>query len=346
MKGKNLYRRIVVIAAVVMAAAGIYLAVRQLEKKFLANPATQKESTEVPDIKETIRGTLKLGGKKYAWTHKMESYLIIGTDASGNASAKGKEYKGTMADFLLVLAVDRTDHTYSMIQLNRDTITEVTLMQTDGSGMASAEEQICTAHWYGGNPIQSCENTVEAVSGLLGGIPFTGYYALNMEDIPVLNRMVGGVTVTIEDDFSKVDPTLIKGSTLKLSDKQAYTYVHDRFDVGDERNISRMKRQRNYMEAFLKQARAEYEKDSGFVMDLYRELKDTTVTDLTGKKISRLAKEFGRSTNQGIYSFEGKERIGQRLGDGIDHAEFFIDDDSRLQILSKIYGLKECETKK
>lgn len=346
MKRKNLYRRIAVIAIIVIAFVGLCLVTGQLDKKLFANPGTQEAGTETPKLSETVRGTLKLDGKKYAWTHRMESYLIIGTDISGNADGKGEEYRGAMADFLLVLILDRTDHTYSMIQLNRDTITEVTLMQADGSGYASAELQLCTAHWYGGNPVQSCENTVEAVSKLLGGLPIAGYYALNLKDIPTLNHMVGGVTVTIEGDFSKVDPTLRQGSTMKLTDEQAFTYVHDRYYVGDWKNISRMKRQRGYMEAFLQQLKASYEKDSGIIMEVYDALQDTAVTDMNGKKISRLARELSQSTNRGIYCFEGKETSGKRLGDGLSHTEFIVDGASKLQILTELYGLREYEKKK
>ena len=47
------------------------------------------------------------------------------------------------------------------------------------------------------------ENTVDAVSTLLGGHKIDGFAMVNMSAIEVVNDMVGGVTVTIEDDFSR-----------------------------------------------------------------------------------------------------------------------------------------------
>ena len=48
------------------------------------------------------------------------------------------------------------------------------------------------------------ENTV-VVSTLLGGHKIDGFAMVNMSAIEVVNDMVGGVTVTIEDDFPDSD---------------------------------------------------------------------------------------------------------------------------------------------
>ena len=59
-----------------------------------------------------------------------------------------------------------------------------------------------------------------------------------MDEIAQLNHVIGGATVTIEDDFSQIDPTLVKGETITLSDEQAYSFLHARLNVGDEENES------------------------------------------------------------------------------------------------------------
>ena len=56
---------------------------------------------------------------------------------------------------------------------------------------------------------------MDAVSTLLGGHKIDGFAMVNMSAIEVVNDMVGGVTVTIEDDFPDSD-TLIKGQTVTL----------------------------------------------------------------------------------------------------------------------------------
>lgn len=72
------------------------------------------------------------------------------------------------------------------------------------------------------------------------------YVAMNMDGISELNDLAGGVTVTLEDDFSSIDPAMTKGTTLTLHGDQAETFVRSRMTVGDGTNASRMERQSVY----------------------------------------------------------------------------------------------------
>lgn len=282
-------------------------------------------------------GSLKLNGNIYSYYHDFETYLIMGTDKTG---ADSKVYQGSMSDFLMLVIVDKTDNNYSFLPINRDTMSEVRLIQDDGTGVATAELQLCTAHWYGGNAEQSCANTVESISKLFGGLKINGYYAIPMDAIPKLNHSVGGVTVTLLEDFQDIDRQMKKGETLALSDEQAYRYIHDRYGVGDEKNTSRMKRQQQYMEAFFTKAKEKAKSDKAYVGQLFREFEQTATTNLTAKKISGLTNRLIKGTQKGFFEIKGTSKIGKALGDGIDHAEFYPDKESIIDVMTKIYGLK------
>ena len=285
-------------------------------------------------------GSLKLNGNIYSYYHDFETYLIMGTDKTG---ADSKVYQGSMSDFLMLVIVDKTDNNYSFLPINRDTMSEVRLIQDDGTGVATAELQLCTAHWYGGNAEQSCANTVESISKLFGGLKIDGYYAIPMDEIPKLNHSVGGVTVTLLEDFQDIDRQMKKGETLALSDEQAYRYIHDRYGVGDEKNTSRMKRQQQYMEAFFTKAKEKAKSDKAYVGQLFREFEQTATTNLTAKKISGLTNRLIKGTQKGFFEIKGTSKIGKALGDGIDHAEFYPDKESIIDVMTKIYGLKKRE---
>ena len=285
-------------------------------------------------------GSLKLNGNIYSYYHDFETYLIMGTDKTG---ADSKVYQGSMSDFLMLVIVDKTDNNYSFLPINRDTMSEVRLIQDDGTGVATAELQLCTAHWYGGNAEQSCANTVESISKLFGGLKINGYYAIPMDAIPKLNHSVGGVTVTLLEDFQDIDRQMKKGETLALSDEQAYRYIHDRYGVGDEKNTSRMKRQQQYMEAFFTKAKEKAKSDKAYVGQLFREFEQTATTNLTAKKISGLTNRLIKGTQKGFLEIKGTSKIGKALGDGIDHAEFYPDKESIIDVMTKIYGLKKRE---
>lgn len=164
-----------------------------------------------------------------------------------------------------------------------------------------------------------------------------------MDEIPKLNHSVGGVTVTLLEDFQDIDRQMKKGETLALSDEQAYRYIHDRYGVGDEKNTSRMKRQQQYMEAFFTKAKEKAKSDKAYVGQLFREFEQTATTNLTAKKISGLTNRLIKGTQKGFFEIKGTSKIGKALGDGIDHAEFYPDKESIIDVMTKIYGLKKRE---
>lgn len=330
----------------IIGIAGIlcafWLVLRGVEKRAVKRqdaPREEKEEKRAADAGKTI----EIDGTTYTYGHRMETWLFIGTDKSGREDAKGKEYRGSMADFLLLAAVDKTDGTYAFLPINRDTVTGVTMMQTDGSGAASAKLQICTAHWYGGSPQQSCENTVEAVSGLLGGLEIDGYYSLGMDAVPELNRAVGGVEVTVKGDFSKSEPSLREGEKVLLNDRQAYAYVCGRYHVGDETNAQRMERQKQYVEALFDKVRKTFKEDPKFLNELYGRLEDKAVTDTVGRDVSGIISRLADGENRGIFEIAGETGTGTRLGDGLEHAEFYPDTGSLKETMKELYHLEEIE---
>lgn len=285
---------------------------------------------------------LTLGAHEFTYEDDISDFLIIGTDHSGSygTDEKGEDYHGEMADFLLVISVDDTRGTYTFLPINRDTMTKVKMMQTDGTAYASATEQICTAHWYGGNEKQSCENTVDAVSDFLGGLPFDGYYCIGMDSIKQINHSVGGVTVTVKGDFTSVDGSLIEGETIKLTDDQAYNYVHERVGMRDDNtNSARMQRQQDFLDGFIAAAKEKLRADPSFANGLYSDLMDTAVTDMNGHQVSYLINTFAMKENTGTLQIEGDYREGKILDDREPHGIFEADEESVEDCLSRMLGL-------
>lgn len=279
-----------------------------------------------------------LSDHNYEITHDIDSYLLIGSDNSGKS---GKEYRGNLADFLLLAVFDKTDKTYGFLQIDRDTITRVEMPEGGEESEEDTFEQICTASWYGENPEEGCENTVDAVSELLGYMPIDGYYSINMKDIGKLNHAVGGVTVTLEDDFTNKDPEMEEGKTMKLSDKQAEYFVRSRMDIGDGENTSRMRRQREYMDAYLDSVKSEISKDNDFVNDLYAEFKENVVTDIPQSRISGIANRMNKDKYLGTFELSGEYKKGDTLGDGVKHTEFYPTTSSIIDTLCSLCSIED-----
>ena len=65
-----------------------------------------------------------------------------------------------------------------------------------------------------------------------------------MTAIRVLNDLVGGVSVTMEEDGTQIDPAFVKGATVRLSGSQAEAFVRARMGLENDTNLARMQRQR------------------------------------------------------------------------------------------------------
>jgi LCP family protein required for cell wall assembly len=302
----------------------------------------EEEDDEETEI--TINeGELLINGKVCRYDAAVRNYLIIGTDISGTYGEDNPtKYRGNMADVLLLVVLNRSDNNYAVLEIDRNTVMKVPMMNGDGTVNARSMMQICTAHWYGGNPTMSSENTVNAVSELLGGLPIDGYYELNMNSIEQLNHAIGGVPVTVEGDFSEVDPTLVEGQEITLNDKQAYNYIHARMEVGDGSNEGRMARQEAYIKSFLNKLMKKTEQDKTFPNEIYKEMKDVAVTDMTGNDFSRILNRVSKGENLGTITFDGEHKVGQLVNDDVDHQEFYIDDDSYSKVMDKLFQLRSA----
>lgn len=315
---KRLKRKALVLPAV-LAAVGILSAIL-----FVAVDNRDIFSLEQflhPDLYNTV----EIGGVRCRRRTRIKSYLFMGVDARGKVGEyyNDVEYGAGQCDVLMLVIVDQNANTYTVFPINRNIITTMNVLSEDGEKLGEKEGPICLAHSYGNGRGNSCENAVDALSRLLYDQPIDGYLALNMDCIGIINHQLGGVTVTIEDDFSDSDPSLKMGETVKLTDEQAVHFIHDRMNVGDGSNMGRMRRQQQFLDAAQPILYDKIMNDEKFFRGLYDALEDYMVTSLTGKDISKLAKAF-RSNE----FFEPPEIEGEVIHDEFGYSQIIADEDS------------------
>ena len=333
-------RAIIEIAVVVLVIFAVYFIVRQIDHNSSKNEVASEKGTEqVWKEFEQKDVTIKINKKKYTLDHPVKTYLFLGTDKSGNEEATDDEYQGSMADALMLVVIDEQEKSYGILQLNRDTITEVPMLLADGTANASAKMQLCTAHWYGKDKTASCENTVNTVSKMLGGVPIDGYYALQMEAMSLLNHEVGGVTVTLEDDMTSLDPEMKKGTTLTLTDHQAELLIQTRYAMDDDRNTERMRRQQIFMKAFMNKMKEKNAEDVNATIELYDRLRPYATENINMNELTTILQNMQGYSDKGIIIIDGESRIGEKLHDGEKHWEFYMDKDSLESAMKELYPL-------
>lgn len=269
-----------VMLVIALGMVGV-LALRAADhEKIVYKPeALEKEAEVLSDV-------VDVGGVACIPKRNIRSYLIMGID---DTAVQGEDYAlGGQCDVLVLLVVDNTNKTYQYLPINRATLCDVRWYDVDGEDMGLSEVQIAFAHAVGDGGALSCENTVEAVSNLLGGVEIESYAALNTSAISTINRLVGGVTVTIEDDFSAIDPSLVQGETVTLTDEQAERFVRARYLMQDNTTTARMRRQLVFIEdvkaKMLEQTKARMD----YPKEVYDALLPDMVTNMNGKAFSRL----------------------------------------------------------
>ena len=295
----------------------------------------EEEEKNVPQEISPDFGMLtkrEYNGKTYIERTGLTPILLIGVDRGENAKEQWGYQQGGQADFLLLIVIDSSDKKVSMLQIDRDTITDVETLGVLGHVIGTRPMQIALSHSYGKTQEDNCAYTVKTVSNLLQGEPLDLYYSLNMSSIAALNDLLGGVTVTMEEDHTKINPAFVKGATIHLMGKDAYDYVHSRMGVDDGTNVSRMARQRNYMLAAKDKLLARL-KDSDFIDTMFETLGDDLTTNVArGRLINEAVKASQYQVGE-ITQLAGTHTIGN---DG--YKEFHADEEFLINwVLSVFY---------
>ena len=275
---------------------------------------------------------MEIGGEPYRRRDELTTILLMGIDRASDATVIGYR-NGGQADFLRLLVIDPTADTLTQIGIDRDTMTPITILGVLGDRSGVRTAQVSLSHGFGDGGAQSCEFTVDAVSNLLLGTQIDFYIALDLDGISVLNDLVGGVEVTLEDDFSALDPMMTKGTTLTLHGDQAEYYVRSRMNIGIGTNEARMARQETYIAALSALIDERVHGNKDFVGELYDALEPYLTTNMTrGRLINEAwaARDYARGET---VSLAGTHQVGS---DGF--MQFYIDETALEQtVLSQFY---------
>ena len=314
---------------VVGTAFGLYAAGRRAEL------SAGGEGTVRGDLSGRFKEprTVVYDGWEYRYRNDLTTVLFMGVDrvTEGNP-AKSDFRNGGQSDFLLLLVIDPQKQTITSIQIDRDTMAEITILSVLGNPAGTRNAQICLSHGFGDGGEQSCLFTVDAVSKHLYGVDIDFYVAMNLDGIPVLNEALGGVTVTLEDDFSQLDPAMRVGETLTLHGKQAEYYVRYRMGVGEGTNTSRMVRQKEYLSQAGTIVDEKVHHNANFVGSLFDTLKRELITNMSRGRMINEAYASRNYTRTGPISPLGEHTIGD---DGF--VEFHADESALEKLVLDIF---------
>lgn len=332
-KSKRVRKREVLIYAVIFAAVLLLVfgAAELIEHLGKRRPANEDEEEKAPPTAASASAPgedelylpddgvpeglidepdpLKVDGK---YDVNIKNVLLLGIDKQ--ELSESEWYRtGGQCDVIMILSMDTKAKEYFILTINRDLSVPVLNYAANGGSYGVVDEQIALSYAYGDGGRESGKNVYRSLKSLLGeDISFLGYIASPIPIVSKLADAVGGVEVTIEDDFEGVDDTLVKGETVNLTGQHAENFVRARMYMKDDtRNSTRMGRQITFLKAFIDKAKSTMSAQE--VISLYDDVLDITMTDMGKSDITKWIATAYDYTFKGVYRIDGTE--GERKHD-------------------------------
>lgn len=229
-------------------------------------------------------------GKQYRYNTDLTNILFLGIDNESGIRDDNMPSEAGQSDCIMLLTLDQATKKARILQIPRDTMTEVDVYNVGGNKFKTLTAQIATQYAYciGGN--SSCVATKQTVSELLYDLPIDGYLAMDYSSIAPVNDAIGGVTITIPEDYTMIDSAFEKGATLKLTGEQAHRYVRFRDTNAAFSNNERMERQVQYIPAMIDTIRKNAKQSENYYSTLYPLVEKYMVTNLNESQIEKLIK--------------------------------------------------------
>ena len=274
--------------------------------------------------------TITRNGIDYYPRQDVTVMLVLGIDQFGPVQSSNYYRNNGSADSVMLLVFDEKNAECTVLYVNRDTMLDMDVLGVRGEYAGTTYGQLALAHTYGTGLEDSCENVKNTLMNFMHGLTIDYYVAMNMDAIPILNDAVGGVTVTVVDDFSMVDPTITMGE-ITLRGEQVINFVRTRKDVGNQKNVTRMERQKEYVDAFLTKLYEKEHEDVDFLIKVYDEVAPYLVSDCPISTLSGMLDRYAEFTIKEVVTPEGDNLIGE------EYYEFYVDEEKLDELIVRLF---------
>ena len=270
-----------VILALIIALGATYLIMCEIGRSRMHDlddaeitAPTENDSIDVLDPKGQL---IKYNGKYYELNKDIFSITVLGVD---NSDIIG--YDSKMADAIYILAVDTKTGKMKILGVSRDTMADVDVYSLEGRYVDTEKKQISFSYSYSSDEVTGGANTSRSLSRLFFGLPLNNYFAIDMDALVTLNDAIGGVTLTSLITFTSPEDgrTISGGETVTLHGKEAERYVRQRDSEVLESNNDRMKRQQQYIKAFINSVIPAVKEDISRISSLYNMISENSESNM------------------------------------------------------------------
>lgn len=307
--------------AVIAAAVAVFLGIRNKAENEKAKAQTERKDAEDSSY-------ITYNGKKYKYNSDLRTMLFIGVDKDETVTVKEITGRSGQSDCLILLVMDTESKKTTLLEISRDTMADVKIYGIDGDYMATELMQITAQYAYGDGEKRSCQLTREAVENLLYDIPIHDYLSLNMAGIVPIVDQIGGVEITVPEDYTSIDPAFVQGSSITLNGEMAEKYIRSRDTSVLGSNEQRMERQTQFVQALLEKVKASEDGGNTILQQFWQAAQPYITTDLS---LNMLEKVTSYDMEPEILKVPGEVRAGKQ------HDEFYVDDERLQEMIINIF---------
>ena len=314
-----------IVLMTVLALIGLKNAKEELETDSLVETESQTETTE-----KWQEGAISYNGKKYRYNSSIKSYLIMGIDKDEKVTTAKDGISGGQSDALFLVVENGKTKEFSVIAINRNSMTTIDVYDKEGSYIGKATAQICLQHGYGDGKRVSCQRSADAVSKMFYNIPISGYFALNMGGISLMNEAVGGVEVEVLHDIETKNASLKQGDIVTLNGEEAYAYLRSR-DVNEFDSATyRLERQKQYIIQLVERMKEMAAQDEKSLFRVYSSIEDYTVSNIDFADLIEDAAKYEFDESH-LYTVPGETVMGEQF------EEYYIDEDGLYELIIEVF---------
>lgn len=343
---------LIILIIIVLVVIGGWIVLTEMGRSSLHRNATSKmpvilditeeentENAEETPTEELVADDtwqedwIRYKGGIYDYNEDILTFLCMGVDVNGEVTNQQSGMNSGQADAIFLLVLNPDTKQIHIIAIDRNTMTDIDSYDNNGDYTGTFKAQVALAHGYGDGKQKSAENTLKAVSNIMYELPIHGYCAVNMSAIADINDAVGGVDVTVLEDLTSVSSKLTEGSQVHLKGKDAYYYVKYRDITIEESARKRLNRQKQYLVAYVNQAKSAFKEDIMLPFNLFNHVSKYMTTDMTVDEVVYLAGSVAdyEFSEENLIMIPGQTNTSGRFD------EFYPDEAQLKQIIVDIF---------
>lgn len=318
----------IVLVVVLVVVIGLAIKNRDNSTKVL-HTDTQSGFDSVEKWQE---GVITHDGKNYVYNKNIKVYLLMGIDSDEPAKSTTNYIEGGQSDAMFLLVTDAQEKSISVVSINRNTMTRIEQCYDTGASAGYITAQICLQHGYGDGMNLSAQKATNAVSYLFYNLPINGYLTIRMGALPMMNDAVGGVEVTVLDDlvYESKGVNLKTGETVTLTGEEAYIYLRGRdIDTFDSAS-NRLRRQEQYIAAYMEKLKAVVGSDTSAAIDIYESIDEYIVSTIDFASLVNEVKDY-TYTSDNLYTVPGETIMGEV------YEEYHVDEEALYDMILEVF---------